>query len=171
MVAKTIKPAYPKYPADVFTPPLFTKTNPAAPIKPTKTPNKALLFNLRPNKSIPTITVKRGTREFKIPANPVSISFSEIANKKAGIPFPKTPTTAIGQKSSVLSLEKCLIATGNRTKPAKTRRKLPRAKGEYNGAPLESFNTKDININELPHIKAKTESTIAFFKSLLTQLL
>ena len=76
------------------------------------------------------MTVNNGTREFSIPAKPVSISFKEIANKNAGIPFPHIPTMAIGKKSALLILEKCLIATGNKTNPAKTNRKLPKAIGE-----------------------------------------
>ena len=114
----------------MLTPPVFTNTNPAAPTKPIKTPTSAFLFNLRPKRSIPVITVNNGTNEFSIPANPVSISFREMANKNAGIPFPNIPTMAIGKKSALLNLEKCLMATGNKTNPAKTSRKLPKASGE-----------------------------------------
>ena len=44
------------------------------------------------------IKVKRGVREFKIPAIELSISVWALVKRKAGMPFPMNPTISKGKR-------------------------------------------------------------------------
>ena len=86
MVAATIKPA--KWMLSVTSPlPAISQT---APLRPIKTPMMLCFFTFVLNTATAIISVKRGTKAFKIPAKELSICVCAFENKKAGIPLPKT---------------------------------------------------------------------------------
>ena len=85
MVAATIKPA--KWMLSVTSPlPAISQT---APLRPIKTPMMLCVFTFVLNTATAIISVKRGTKAFKIPAKELSICVCAFVNKKAGMPLPK----------------------------------------------------------------------------------
>ena len=69
---------------------------------------------------MPTIMVNKGVKEFKMPANALSICVSAIQKRKAGIKFPATPEISTKPILSLGIFGRALIANGSKTRPAKS---------------------------------------------------
>ena len=119
MVAATIKPA--KWMLSVTSPlPAISQT---APLRPIKTPMMLCVFTFVLNTATAIISVKRGTKAFKIPAKELSICVCAFVNKKAGMPLPKIPTMARGIQCFFASLPILFQTKGTNDSQAKHMRK------------------------------------------------
>ena len=128
--------------------------NRTVPANPIKTPNICLLEEYILKAKKPKIMVLIGTIEFNIEAIALSISVSAYANKKAGKNVPKNPDMAIHLSVFFGKFFKLLNPAKNNNNAVMIILKEPNCNGVKPTSPFL------ININELPHIRAKRNKNI-----------
>ncbi len=110
------------------------------------------------------ISVNSGVVEFSIPARPLGISVSAVANKNAGNAFPQIPTISRNQIFFVLSSRMFFNASGKIKTAAKIIRSAPTWMPVNKSFPSGVNSPRFIKMKELPQIRARRIRSSQSFK-------